>query len=457
MKKKILMSLFLMIILLANVSFASYNSVTMNIVEDPVCTIDLGNNSKFEKKLVDTNLTNKEVTIQLQVTNNEKVEKLSGELMLLMDISNSTINSTPDGEQRKELIFNSAKTFVSKLLKDNDQLKIGIVSFSSNEDVSKEGTIEDASLVSSLTNDATSLNNAISNIEKKGPRTNLQSGLQLASKQFSNEETGKYIIVLTDGVPNIAIDYDKSYYSDDVIAKTKQELKEIEENNINIITMLTGIDDEEYIPGNSTKTFGEIIKAIFGSEEQPTAGKFYYITDDKIESTINNDIYNSLISTEKSYKNIKIVDYFPEEIIKNFDLAYVTNANIGTISFKVDTTNNSITWTIPELAYGETATVQYKLKLKENFNISIIDKILNTNKKVDISYTDFDNKDQTKTSDVSPKLKLTVPTYNIDDTSSPKELPKAGIVTIIGLGTLIVGFATFSIIRFININNKMKH
>ena len=86
-----------------------------------------------------------------------------------------------------------------------------------------------------------------------------------------------------------------------------------------------------------------------------------------IEETVTT-IYNSLMPISQSYKNIQIVDYFPKEIIDNFDFAYVEKANIGEISAKVDTTNNSITWTIPELASGQTATVQYKLKLKQNFD-----------------------------------------------------------------------------------------
>ena len=67
----------------------------------------------------------------------------------------------------------------------------------------------------------------------------------------------------------------------------------------------------------------------------------------------------------------------------------------------VNTENNSITWTIPELKSGETATVQYKLKLKQNFDSNIVDKILNTNEKVDLKYTDFNDAEVSKTSDVS--------------------------------------------------------
>ena len=172
----------------------------MNVVEEPVCTIELGENSKFEKKLISKDLNNKEVTIQLQVKNDEVVNKPTGEIMLVLDNSDS-MNNTVDGTKtRKELIFDSAKTLVSNLLKDNEELKIGIVSFSTNTDISKEGSSEDANLVSSLSNDISKLNNAISNIKADGPRTNLESGLDLASGQFTKTDNNKYMIVLTDGI-----------------------------------------------------------------------------------------------------------------------------------------------------------------------------------------------------------------------------------------------------------------
>lgn len=447
MKNKFFMGIFLIIILIANVSFASYNTVTMSVVEEPICTITLGENSKFEKKLISKDLANKEVTLQLQVTNEEIANKPTGEIMLVLDDSYSMLDKVSDNKTRKDLIFESAKTLITNLLEDNTQLKIGIVSFSTNTDVSKEGTIEDAMVVSELSNDITTLTSKVSSIETNGPRTNLQAGLILASQQFTKTDNNKYIIVLTDGVPNVAIDYDKTYYSDDVINKTKQQLQAINTQGIQITTMLTGIENESYVPITTDKSFGQIINEVFGTQDNPTAGNFYYVTDTEIEKTITNDIYNSLVPIEKSLKDITIVDYFPEEIVKNFDFAYVSNTNIGTISTKIDTTNNSITWTIPELAIGQTATVQYKLKLKETFDNSIVGKVLNTNQKVDINYTDFDGVKQTKTSDISPKIKLTEP---------PVELPKAGNITLISFVVLATGLFIYSIIKLIIIHNKTK-
>lgn len=448
MKKKIFITLFLLLILIANISFASYSTVTMTVVEEPVCNIELGENSKFEKKLVAKDMNEKEVTIQLQVVNNEKSAKPTGELMLILDNSNSMLDEV-NNTTREELVVNSAKTLVNNLLKDNNNLKIGVVSFSSNTDVSKEGTIEDASLISQLSSDVAKLNNSISNIKYNGPRTDLEAGITLANKYFSTEKNNKYMIVLTDGVPNIAIDFDKNYFSDDVIEKTNTSLVNVEKANISLITMLTGISDPDKKPFLTVdKTYAQIIEEIFGTPKKPTAGKFYYIQDDKIEETITKDIYNDLLPIEKTLTNIKIVDYFPKEIIDNFEFSYVQNSNLGNISAEVDKTTNSITWTIPELKSGQTATVQYKLKLNENFSSSIVDKILDTNEKVDVTYTDFDGKNQSKTSDVTPKLKLTEP---------PVELPKAGTPLFITMFILLAGIISYTFIKYNVTKNNMKH
>ena len=349
---------------------------------------------------------------------------------------------------RYDLILESASTLINSLLDGNDNLKIGVVRFSSNLDATKEGTLEDASLVSDLSSDPEALNSAISNIEFTGLRTDLDAGLSLASQYFTSEENNKYIIVLTDGVPNLALDYEGNYYSDDVINKTNSRLQTLESSGYNIITMLTGIDEPDSTPGTTSKTFAQIIEETFGTETNPTAGKFYYVQDDEIEQTITQDIYNDLIPVGHTLTDITITDYFPQEIIDNFEFAYVSEANIGNISSVVDTTNNSITWTIPSLANGETATVQYKLKLKEDFSTEIVDKILDTNEKVDITYKDSDNVEQSKTSNITPKLKLTEP---------PATLPKAGMTTIfIILSIVASGLFVFSLVKLSFLNKNIK-
>lgn len=104
------------------------------------------------------------------------------------------------------------------------------------------------------------------------------------------------MIVLTDGLPNIAVGYNDLVTYDgltDVINQTKSTLNSL--NNIQLITMLTGIENEEAIfrPGDTDSySYGEVIQKVFGTVSNPTNGKFYKISDDKIEQTITNEIYN---------------------------------------------------------------------------------------------------------------------------------------------------------------------
>ena len=450
MKKSVFITLFLILILITNISFADYETVMMTVVEEPVCTIEIGENSKFEKKLVEKNLNNKEVTLQLQVTNEETSLQPTGEIMLVIDNSMSMEETVEGTTTREDLVIESANTLVNTILDGNEHLKVGVVSFSTNADVSKEGTIEDANLVSDLSSDPQALVSAISNIQYTGPRTDLESGLSLASQYFTEEDNNKYVIVLTDGVPNVALNYDGIYYSDDVINKTKAQLQALDTAGYNVITMLTGISNPDSVPATrqDDKTYGDIIEEIFGTESAPTVGKFYYVQDSEIEQTITDDIYNDLLPIEQVITDIVITDYFPQEIIDNFDFAYVSEPNIGNISAEVNPENNSITWTISELRLGETATVQYKLSLKEDFDSSIVGKILDTNEKVDISYTDLDGETVEDTSDVTPKLKLTEP---------PVKLPAAGTPLMITLFVAVVGVIIYSFVRFNTLNNNMKH
>lgn len=449
-RTKILLTLFLLITLIATISCASYNDVTMSVVEEPTATINFGTNSIVERSVISKNLAKKEITLQLKVTNNEKSLKPTGEIMLVIDNSKSMTDNVTDTQTREDLVIDSAKTLINKILKDNTQLKVGAVSFSTNSDISKEGTIEDAKLISELTNDSNKLISAISNIEYNGPRTNLQSGINLAKQYFSKntDNSHKYIIVLSDGVPNVAIDYDKNYYSDDVIEKTKSELESLSDITNNVYIMLTGISNGDAVAVPATKTYNEIVESIFGTTENPTIGKFYYIPDDKIEDTITSDIYKNLLPISQSFTNIIVKDYFTDEIVKNFDFSYVKNPNFGTISSKIDTTTNSITWNIPELKSGETAIVQYKLKLKENFDENIINKVLDTNKKLDLTYTDYSNQTNTKTSDITPKVKLTE--------NLPAELPKAGTTIFFGTMGIVLVIAVAFGIKYIIVKNSMK-
>ena len=450
MKKLFTLTIFLLIALISTNVFAV--STTMEIVEDNVCTIKLNDSSIFEKRIISSDLEKHQVTLQLKITNNEEIIVPTGELMLVIDSSDSMDDIISGTTTRKDVVLNSANKLVEGLLKANStSLKIGVVSFSSNTEKDPntgftiEGTIADAQKVSDLSNNLSTLTSKISAIEGVGSRTDLDSGLQLAKSCFSSDDTNKYIIVLTDGVPNLSVgNSDCVTYNGltTTINNTKATLESL--SNLNVITMLTGISNENATmvsTGTNTYTYGQVINQVFGTMENPTVGKFYYIQDNEIEKTITNDIYNDLLPVSHSLKDITIVDYFPQYIVDNFEMTYVDGIDISNVSSKIDLETNSITWKIAELAPGETAVIQYNLKLKDEFDEKIIGEILDTNQKVDINYKDFDDEIKTKTSDVTPKIRLN----RVPDVA-PVPLPAAGLknlilICVVGITVLSIFFA----------------
>ena len=432
MKKFFTLTVFLLIILMATNVFAV--TTKMEIVEDNICKITLNDYSSLEKKIISSDLENHQVTLQLEITNDSEVIIPEGELMLVIDSSDS-MDTIVDGTTRKDLVLNSANKLVESLLKVSSNLKIGVVTFSTGTETDEDtgylitGTEADAQKVCDLTNDLSTLTNSISAIEGTGSYTNLDSGLQLAKNSFSNEDNNKYMIVLTDGLPNLAVGYNDLVSLDgliDVLSQTKATLKSL--NGINVITMLTGIDNEEAIfrqEGDNSYTYGQVISEIFGSEEHPNIGKFYNISDGEIEQTITNDIYQDLVPITQSLKNITVVDYFPQYIVDNFEMTYVEGIDISNVSAEIDKETNSITWNLDELLAGQSAKIQYNLTLKKEFDETIINQILDTNEKVEVNYTDFDNTVKTEESDVTPKIKLVAPPAK-DNTIAPDILPDTG-------------------------------
>ena len=461
MKKRIFAIALVVIMLISLVIptvYAEYTNITLEKAEDNVCTIELGEDGKVVKKLVEVDSKNKEATLQIDITNLHTKEKevIPSEVFLVIDNSDSMEYEVSTGVSRKQAVFTAAKELAESLIEAQSQTKIGVVSFSSgaftpgnaqefNENLGSIAT--DARLVLQSTNNITNIKSAIDSIEAVGPLTDMEAGLQLALNNLkTSTNKNRYIILLSDGVPNVAIGGPRQDYSGETAVKTKQVLNNIVKADINIITVMTGVEDS-YKPGNQSvadssaeggyraalenerKTFKELVEEIFGTQEEPTYGKFYYVTDNEVAETITEDVFSDVIKyKENALTNITLVDYFPEDIIANYDFEIVEKENIGTVTSKVDTKTNTITWTIEKLDAGKTATFKYKLKLKEDFDEKIIDEVMPTNKKVDVTYKDLEGEEQSKTSDVSPKIVVKGEKVPEKDKTTivTKELPKAG-------------------------------
>ena len=255
------------------------------------------------------------------------------------------------------------------------------------------------------------------------------------------------MIVLTDGLPNIAIGYnDLTSYKGltDVITATKATLKSLD--NVDVMTMLTGIDTEDAtfrMEGENKYTYGQVIQEVFGTESKPTVGKFYKINDNQIEKTITETIYHELLPVENALTDIVVKDYFPEYIVNNFEMTYVEGIDTSNVSAKIDTETNSITWNLAKLGANQSDMIQYRLTLKDEFDEKIIGEILNTNDSVEVTYKDFDGSSKTEKSDVTPKIKLTKIEVPVDNTVAPEPIPKAGSPMVIAGMILAVAVAMF--------------
>ena len=351
---------------------------------------------------------------------------------------------------REQAVINSANKLVDELFEANKNAKVGLVSFSSLDTAKgeTEGTINDGKLLLTLSDSKSKIKETISSIPttNAGPRTNIEAGITIASQNYTkNENTNRYIVLLTDGCPNNDLSGTFAKYSGTVASNTKSKLQSIEKGGINIIGAMIGLNST-VVEQQSGKTYQALAEEVFGTTANPTISNYYYVNDtaEDIESTIVNKIYsNIIVKKDNTLKNFVIKDYFPKEIIDNFNFEYVASPNLGEISQKVDTTDNSITWTIPELKEGETATVSYKLTLKDNYNKEIIDKILPTNTKVDLKGKDSDGKKYEKTSTESPKVRVLYEDKK-DNTIANTIIPQTGEGNTIS--TIICVIATVAII-----------
>lgn len=462
MNKKILsiFCVFTFLFSLCSSSFAatvSASKTTMSVVDKSICEINLKDKGKFTKELTEFDANKKEATITLTLKNIMEQENFTKpiEMFLVLDNSHS-MTSTYEGKEKRQYVAETATSFVNALFDHYENAKIGIVSFSSVNLGSTLGTKNDAKLLLSLSDSKDTVQNTITNYTTtEGPYTNIEAGLAIAEKNFTNNtDSQKYIVLISDGVPNLCLDTNTTLtYSGVIATNTKNKLVELKNKGYNIFPVLMGLSESNVqnpsaptiADGSRNMTYRELAEEIFGTTSAPTAGNFYYIDYTNLSKTVNTDIFNKITySKDNTLKNIVIKDYFPREILENFNFEYVKSPNIGKVSAEVDISDNSITWEIELLKEGEVATLSYKLTLKDEYNEEIVDKILPTNTKVDIAFETVDGKGNSN-SDVSPKVKLVV-----DKTISKDPIPQTGVynVLFIILASTLIVFAVINFRRF---------
>lgn len=473
MNKKILsiFCIFTFLLSLCSPCFAatvSASKTTMSVVDKSICEINLKKMGKFTKELTSFDANKKEVTITLTLKNIMEQESITKpiEMFLILDNSHS-MTSTYKEKEKRQYVAETASAFVNALFDHYEKAKIGIVSFSSVDLGSTLGTENDAKLLLNLTDSKDAVQNTINNYTTtEGPFTNIEAGLTIAENNFTNNaDSQKYIVLISDGVPNLCLDTNTTLkYSGVVATNTKNKLISLKNKGYNIFSVLMGLAESNtpnpsaptIADGSRNMTYRELAEEIFGTTSTPTAGSFYYIDYSNLSETVNTDIFNKITySKDNTLKNIVVKDYFPREILENFNFKYVKSPNIGKVSAEVDSSDNSITWEIELLKEGEVATLSYKLTLKDEYNEEIVDKILPTNTKVDIAFETVDGKGNSN-SDVSPKVKLVVNDVKVpDNTITENPIPQTGIYNTLFV-ILVSATIVFVIIRIKRSSNTRR-
>jgi len=485
--KKILRFSFvlLFIVLLSSTVFAgtqvSKNNSTMKLVEDNVCDISFGKYGTFEKKMTNIDVNNKTIDISLTAKNNAtapnstthtETSLKNADIVFLIDNSNSmTVNKA--GEiTRKQAVLNATNDLIDKLFEKGDNVKVGVVKYATSK-AATVGSEKDATIVTpSFVASADKAKAAIQNVQNDTdvsdyPTTDIEAGLVVANNLLNTEtdsNVNKIIVLLTDGIPNYALNVGpvtngqgfESSYDEKVFTPTKNKLIELKNAGVNVMSVLISMSDDEIQLStmNPKPSYKQVATEIFGTQMNPTAGPIFYINDSDIADAVTNSIYSSLTEENEvtdtngeqySLTNIVIKDYFPDYIINNFDFAYLTKPEKGEVSAEVNKQDNSITWTISKLDYGESATFTYRLSLKDTFDGDIIAKNLKTNKNVTINYKENGKDGEPKENDKCPVVILDVLPSN--------PIPKTGTNTFVIVALAISGvvIAIVSIIKFKNV------
>lgn len=429
-------------------------------IKDPVSNETVG---EFTKELTNFDANKKEATLTLTVKNLFKENEPSKkplEIFLVLDNSNS-MTKTYNDKNKMEYVIDSAKQFATSLLEKFENCKIGVVSFSSvkTAEGATYGTLNDAKLLSPLSDSKDTILSKIAEYKNEtGSFTNIEAGISIAESNFTDsEDSEKYIIVLSDGVPNLCLNTETTLlYSGVVAESTRKKLQDLYAKGYHMYSILMGLNEADLkAPSISTAgnpetpmTYGQLAEEIFGTSEKPvvpSVGKYFHIDYENLYDTINESIYNDITDIDTSIKSLIIKDYFPKEIIENFNFEYVKSPNIGKVSQTVDKTDNSITWNIEVLNAGEVATLSYKLTLKDNYNKEIVDKILPTNSKVDIDFEYDGNKGEATSTD-SSTVRVRYVESDKDETITKKPIPQTGSYTTALLVVAFVGIA-FAITR----------
>ena len=286
----------------------------LEIVQNSGGIKNFGSNDGYvEKSITASDLEKGEITIKLLINNSR-----STEIMFVLD--NSTEIAAMSG--LKNSINSSSKTLVTSL-HNNSNLKTGVIQMHPYGDTTTAAT--NGGLISSL-NEDDSVTNAGLDTYSSTAAADGQDFIEVltaASNAFSEDTENKIIILITTGI-------DQTH-----VTEYKNALTE----NGNGATIISIVID------NNESYIGEL----FGTESNPTTGKYYNISSSNLNTTLNN-LVNTYIETllPKDKENMIVEDLFTDNILNNFTITYLGDPTLGAVG-AFNTENKKFTGSIGNL------------------------------------------------------------------------------------------------------------
>ena len=201
-------------------------------------------------------------------------------------------------------------------------------------------TVADSNSIKlSSSTDKTAIIDAINNLEVQDGDAVDESIVRAADSFSSDSSSAKTMIIFTDATD------------------TMKEVKSIQNKGISVISILDNMTRQSY-----------------EQDGESTIGITYMV--DNIDT---DNIVNSL---NKSLSKFVIKDEFTDEILNYFDFSVVSKGETDTVT----KTENGYIWNISELQANTSATLQFKLTLKDSSRINAIDayKNINTSKNMNV-------------------------------------------------------------------------
>lgn len=239
------------------------------------------------------------------------------------------------------------------------------------------------------TNNRSYINNAINGITF-GKGNYAGNAISNAYMSFGSFASDKYIIVLTDSTDSI-----------------KDKLLEVTDNDINVITILYDMTNNETNSDNNSM-FGDI-------------RMFSDLDEEKMQTIVD--------GINKSISNVHIENTLTQDILKYFDVEILNNEVNGQTW---NVTENGITWDIERIRANENLQLKYKLKIKDDVVIdrNIIYKDLYSAENIKLDYKIYEIAKSLQLEKAKTPLFKICETYSIKIqavSSANKNLPVEGV------------------------------